>query len=99
MRIERLARADQPTIAVHLRHVVRWQKNGVIALRVELAVSAVNNVRLRQHGAALGLEILDDELVLNGLQVGWSCLRLRKLNGEQGDDQRNKSQVDALLGL
>jgi len=69
---------DQPAVAVHFSHVVRRQKNGVIAFRIEFAVSAIDDARFRQDGAAFGLEILDDEFVLNRLGIRSGCLRVRE---------------------
>jgi hypothetical protein len=46
--VERAIGADQPVVAVMIRHVVRRQQDGVVARRVEAAVGAVNNPRLRE---------------------------------------------------
>ena len=65
-RIERAVRADQPLVAVVVRHVVRRQQHHVVARGVEVAVRAVDDPRLRQRDAALGVEVVDDELVMLG---------------------------------
>jgi hypothetical protein len=46
---------------------VRRQEDGVVAGGVELAVGAVDDVSLGQDDAAFGLEVVDDELMLDGL--------------------------------
>ena len=46
-RVERLAGADQPFVAVHVGHVVRRQQNGVVAGGVQRAVGAVDYFALR----------------------------------------------------
>ena len=63
--IERTAWADQPLVAGHVRHVVGRQKHRVVAGGVQRAVSAVGDVRVRQHGAAFGGEVVQGELVLH----------------------------------
>ena len=49
---------------------MRRQQDGVIACRIQFAVSAVDDARLRQDGARFGLEIADEEFVLFGVGVG-----------------------------
>jgi hypothetical protein len=74
---------------------MRRQKDGIVPLRVQFSVGTVDDARLRQDGTAFGLEILDDEIVLNGLWVS-GRLRVRKLHAEQGEDQQNSSHRDSL---
>ena len=46
--VERAPRADQPLVAVVRRHVVRRQQHGVVVRRVQVAVRAVDDDRLRE---------------------------------------------------
>ena len=94
-RVERLARTDQPTVAVHVRHVVRRQQDGVIPRGVQLAVGAVHDVRLGQHRAALRLEVLDQEFMAHRLGLGTGVFRVRERGDEQRGDQRGAPHADS----
>ena len=56
-----------------VRHVVGWQKHGIIVCRVEMPECAISDMRLRQGDAALRLEIGDDEFVLLAFIRGRLC--------------------------
>ena len=64
--VERPAVADQPVVAVALRHVVRGQQDGVVLRGVERAVGAVDDHRPGEGDAALELEALDGERARRG---------------------------------
>ena len=86
--IERAVRPDQPLVAVMGRHVMRRQQHGIVARGVELSVRAVDDPRLRQRHAALGLEVVDDELVmLGGVRRRLGSLRRRARRRQKGGDQ------------
>ena len=76
-KVERATGADQPLVAMVVRHVVRRQQDRVVARRVEPAVGAVDDPRLRQRDAALGAEVVDRELVMFGgvrrRGGAWAC--------------------------
>src|SRR6476646_7760601 len=61
--IERQVRADQPFVAMKVRHVVRRQENHVVFGGVEMAIRSVNDNGFGKRDAALGLEVWDYKLV------------------------------------
>ena len=65
------AGSDEPLVAVHLGHVVRGQEHGVVACCIEVSVGSVDYFCFGEHDAALGLEVVQDELMLDGLF--WLC--------------------------
>ena len=72
---------------MEIGHVVRGQEHGVVAGGVQSAERAINDMRFRQYHAALGLEVLDDELVLNRFE-----LRVRVLRQCDGGEQQHGSR-------
>ena len=61
-RVERaILRADQPVVAIEVRHVMGREKDGVVARSIRLPHRGVDQASLRQDGAAFGMEIVDDE--------------------------------------
>lgn len=75
--VERLSGTDEPLITVHVCHVVRGKKDGVVACCVERAIGAVEDMGFRQNYAGLGMEVLDGVVMLEGFR------------GDLGMDQRD----------
>src|SRR5947209_6929492 len=62
--IEGLIRANQPFVSMKSRHVVRWQQHHIVFCGIQMAISAIDDVRLRQSDSTLRFEIGEDEFVL-----------------------------------
>ena len=93
-RVERLAGADQPLVTVMVRHVVRREQDRVVACGVQAAVGAVNDSRLGEDDAALGLERVDDELVVRGTVRRRCALRGGQRHGgaEQQENEERRAR-------
>ena len=78
-----LSGTDQPLVSVEVGHVVRRQQHGVALVRIQMAVGAVHDPRLRKHHAALGAEVRDDELM--------ALARNRSL-GQEGAAEEDQDQ-------
>src|SRR5882757_2445965 len=65
--VEGFAGAHQPFITTVGGHIMRGQKDRVVVGFIEMAVGAVDDVRLGQDGTAFGMELMDHEVV----DLGW----------------------------
>jgi hypothetical protein len=93
-RIERLPRPHPSLVPVKVGHVVRRQKDGVVAFLVQLAVGAVDHLHVRHARAAFEGEALDGEDMALALNRRRRFLRDHTHRDKNQQSERESSNVE-----